>query len=59
MKCPEQAHPQRQRVGSWLSGGVEGMEVTVHGDRVSFGGDGMSWELEVMVAQHCECTKTH
>ena len=43
MKCPEQAHPQRQRVGSWLSGGVEGMEVTVHGDRVSFGGDGMFW----------------
>ena len=33
---PEQADPQGQRVGSWLSGGGEG-------DGASFWGDRMSW----------------
>ena len=31
--------------------------MTASGDRVSFWGDGHVLELELMVAQHCECTQ--
>ena len=34
-KCPEQADPQTQRVGSWLSGAGARNGVTADGDRVS------------------------
>ena len=37
-KRPEQAHPQTQRVGSWLSRAGDRMEVTADENRVSFGG---------------------
>ena len=33
-KCPEQADPQTQRVGSWLSRAGGGDGVTTDGDRI-------------------------
>ena len=45
-KCPEQADPQTQRVGSWLSGAGE--RIGDRGDRASFWGDGMSWTYTEM-----------
>ena len=42
-KRPEQADPQTQRVGSWLSGAGGGDGGDSDGDRVSFEGDRMFW----------------
>ena len=52
-KRAEQADPQTQRVGPWLSGARVGMGVTADGDRTSFGRDGgMFWnEIVVIAAQ--------
>lgn len=41
VKCPEQACPQRQEVGVWLSGAGDAWEVTADGDGLSSWGDGM------------------
>ena len=43
-KRPEQADPQTQSVGSWLSGAAgEGEGVTTDEGGVSFSGDGRFW----------------
>ena len=56
-KRAEQADPQTQRMGSWLSAlSGEEMGVTANGNNVSF------WnvlELVMMVAQHFQFTKCH
>ena len=42
-KRPEQADPQTQKVGSWLSGAGGGEGGDGDGDRVSFEGDRIFW----------------
>ena len=55
-ECPEQAHPQGQRVSLWLSGAGEGDGRVTKGDGISFWGNKNLLELVVMVAQHCRRT---
>ena len=54
-KRPEQAGPQTQRVGSWLSGAGGGDGVDANEDGVSFWGDESVLRLDRTVAQHSEC----
>lgn len=52
MECPEQAHPQRQDVGSWLSGAEEelGGWMTADGTRASFRVVRLFWhQMEVVI----------
>ena len=55
-KCPDQTHPQRQTVGSWLSGAGEGG--TADDDRILFWSDGKFWNwMIVPLAQESDYNK--
>ena len=64
MKCPEQANPQTQKADQWLPGagsGGSGMNSDcLMGTGFLFVMLKMFWnQILVMVAQYCECTKSH